>query len=169
MLRTFLTSIMLVSCFAYLCNLRAQINREHINTSFHILISRHDDTAPCCARRLVFICSSPLTWANQRFHSTQACSTCSPPTNECLVPDQRASKLLFMKHLGKRRNKHYITNHAPTSAIVSTVRSRLADPIFRGAAQPGLSSSARTNAHTLMWRIFWDCRSNYLTKLILRI
>jgi hypothetical protein len=60
MLRTFLISITLVSCIANLRNLPHKVNKEHVNTSLHILISRHD-MAPCCDRRLVFIRSSPLT------------------------------------------------------------------------------------------------------------
>lgn len=66
-------------------------------------------------------------------------------------------------------NNYYVTHHAPASLSVSTDRSRFADPVLRDAAQPGLSSSAPTNAHTLMLRIFWNCRSNYATELILYI
>ena len=60
-LRAFLISIMLVSCIAVYATYVHKVNKEHVNTSLQILISRHDDMAPCCDRRLVFICSSPLT------------------------------------------------------------------------------------------------------------
>jgi hypothetical protein len=61
-------------------------------------------------------------------------------------------------------NKNHTTGHASEFLIMSKVRSRSADPVFRGAGQPELSLSGRTEGAHICTSLGRESASGSLTR-----